>query len=260
MQRRRSFFALFFTLLGYLGACERAANSTPNRPPVEPSPVAAKTSSSTPDSSERQPVVALVIGDTSTSSKLPSAAVVEGNPEPTVPMIVKDVCPGEFCEFGEWLACDSIAVYSEARATSPIALFLGRGDRFTAVTGDVHIAQAGKVVFRRNVRVTQEGMNFLFTPADTLYPLWYSGESFGDWYFRGKQASGVFFFGDGSHPDEEGPSPDADWELVRAMRNEWWVKVRNSKEQQGWIVPDFKRVRGTTTQGIAAECTPLAKE
>jgi hypothetical protein len=172
-------------------------------------------------------------------SKLPFTYGVEGNPEPPMPKIYKDVCPGEGCEFGEWMTCDTLRVFATAGDKSVTAFLLHRGDRFTAVTGDVHVKQAGKVVFTRNVKVNEEGMHFVFTPADTLYPLLYDGEGFGSWYFRGKESGGVFFFGNADQEATDIPvvAGESGYNVVRSINSEWWVKVRARNGREGWLRP-----------------------
>ena len=172
-------------------------------------------------------------------SKLSATVVVEGNPEPKMPMIYKDVCPGEGCEFGEWLTCDTLRVFSQAGKNPKTAFMLHRGDKFTAVTGDVHLEQAGMVVFHSIVKVNEEGLNFIFTPADTLYPLLYEGEGFGSWYFRGKERGGFFFFGNGGQDaaDISVTGGVSGYEVVRPIISDWWVKVRAKDGREGWIKP-----------------------
>jgi hypothetical protein len=172
-------------------------------------------------------------------SKLPSTYVVEGNPEPRMPMVYKNVCPGEGCSFGEWLTCDTLRVFTAAGDNPKTAFVLRRGDRFTALTGDVHIKQAGKVAFTRNVRVSDEGMNYFFTPADTLYPLLYGGEGGGTWYFRGKESGGFFFFGNADQESTDIPvvAGVSGYVLLRPINSAWWVKVRAKNGQEGWLRP-----------------------
>lgn len=170
-------------------------------------------------------------------SKLPPDFVVEGNPEPKLPIYYRDLCPGEGCSFGQWLACDTVRILKEASAGSPTAFVLHQGDTLTAVTGDVKILQAGKVVFSRVVKVDQEGMHALFTPADTLYPLIHTGEGFGAWYFRGKESGGFFFFGTVDNTAEISTEPVEGYSVVRMAKHEWWVKARTKKGQEGWFMP-----------------------
>ena len=183
-------------------------------------------------------------------SKLPASFVVEGNRPPSVPIVIKDVCPFEGCEFGEWLTCDTLRAFTEASDTPKPAFMLHRGDRFTALTGDVHIAQAGMVVFHRNVAVDEEDeVNFVFTPADTLYPLLATGEGYGSWYFRGKERPGVFFFGNGHEAESR---PERGYSVVRPIKSVWWVKLRTKDGREGWFVP-----RGGRIHGIAPHYEPL---
>lgn len=185
-------------------------------------------------------------------SKLPPGFVVEGNPEPKVPIVVKDICPGEGCEFGGWLICDTLRVFADASAKARTAFTLHRGDKFTAVTGDVHITQAGKVVFTRNKRVdVGNHTGFLFTPADTLYPILYEGEGYGDWYFRGKDGGGDFFFGNGDTDGVLG-STGRGYEIVRRIKSDWWVKVRAKDGREGWIVP-----KGVSIYGRSPHYEPM---
>ena len=166
-------------------------------------------------------------------SRLPASYVVEGNPEPSMPVIFKNICPGEGCSFGEWLTCDTARVYTDASSTAATAFMLKRGERFTTLSGDMHVKRAGMIVFTRNTRVTGESGSYYFTPADTIYPLVYWGEGAGTWYFRGKQSDADFFFGNGFDPDWDGPGYDN----VRGINAEWWVKLRAKDGREGWFVP-----------------------
>lgn len=159
-----------------------------------------------------------------------------GNPEPKMPIYYRDLCPGEGCSFGRWLACDTVRILKEAESGSPMAFMLNRHDTITALTGDVKIHQAGKVVFSRVVKVNMEGTHTIFTPADTLYPLIHTGEGFGGWYFRGKKGGGFFFFG-GIVSGDRSTRMGEGYSVVRFAKHEWWVKARNKKGQVGWFIP-----------------------
>lgn len=169
-------------------------------------------------------------------SRLPVHYVVEGNPEPRVPIVYKDICQYEGCAFGEWLTCDTARIFTEPKSTARTAFVLKRGDRFTAVTADMYVKQAGMVVFKRNVKIQGEGSRYYFTPADTLYPLMYGSEGGGIWYFRGKEAGGDFFFGNGD-ADDVGKYADRGYDLVRPIISEWWVRVRAKDGREGWFIP-----------------------
>ena len=169
-------------------------------------------------------------------SRLPAHYVVEGNPEPRMPIVYNDICQYEGCAFGEWLTCDTARIFTEPRSTARTAFVFKRGDRFTAVTADMHVTQAGMVVFKRNVKIEGEGSRYFFTPADTLFPLMYGSEGGGLWYFRGKEAGGDFFFGNGD-PDDMGRYANRGYDLVRPIKSQWWVRVRAKDGREGWFVP-----------------------
>jgi len=169
-------------------------------------------------------------------SRLPLNYVVEGNPEPKLPIIYKDICQYEGCSFGEWLTCDTARIFAAPSATAATAFVLKRGERFTAITAEMHVTQAGMVVFHRNVRIQGEGAQYFFTPADTLYPLMYGSEGGGIWYFRGQEGGGDFFFGNGD-PDDMGRYTERGYDLVRPIKSEWWVRVRAKNGREGWFIP-----------------------
>lgn len=169
-------------------------------------------------------------------SGLPVGYIVEGNPEPPMPWVYKNICQYEGCQFGEWLTCDTARVFTEPKSTAATAFVLKRGDKFTAVTADMHVSQAGMVVFSRNVRIRGEGSTYYFSPADTIYPLMYGSEGGGVWYFRGKEAGGDFFFGNGD-PDDMGRYTERGYDLVRPIKSQWWVRVRAKDGREGWFVP-----------------------
>jgi hypothetical protein len=154
---------------------------------------------------------------------------VRGNPEPAIPMVFENVCPGEGCEFGRWLVCDTLRARSATRDDAPIAFTALREDTLLALTGTQIIERAGKLVFRDTVQVTADGARYLFTAADTLFPLSYDGEGMGTWFFHGRLGGGSWFF----HDDEYQFNPKM--VMVRKRVTKWWVKARNPKGAEGWF-------------------------
>jgi hypothetical protein len=156
------------------------------------------------------------------------------NPPPLVPFVVRDVCPGEGCEFTEWLACVTYRAYA-ADSTSALVVFnLERDELFTALGGDLHVQSAGMVVFRDTVRANDGSSTRVFTPADTLFPLYYEGEGEIRWFLHGRAQTGDLFFPNG----DDSVSSDGKIVRVRPYRADWWVRVRNQKGQEGWLGPD----------------------
>jgi hypothetical protein len=152
-----------------------------------------------------------------------------------MPIVIKDFCPGEGCNFGVWLACQSFEAHVIESAKSPIVFRLKRSTLFRAVTGTLHVTQAGLVAFRDTFRLHDEDVlgpdTLFFTPADTVYPLFYGSEGTGNWYFRGKQSGGPWFISD-YH------TSFAKSKIVIQLRRaviHWWIRARNSDGLEGWI-------------------------
>jgi hypothetical protein len=156
---------------------------------------------------------------------------VEGNPEPTVPMVFRDVCPGEVCSFGLWVACESIRLLSEPRLGAPVVATVQSKDTIITITGNQVVERAGKIIFRDTVSVDGEMERYLFTPADTLYPLSYDGEGYGTWFFHGRVGGGEWFFHEGSDMPQYNPAV----RIVRERVTDWWVKAREAGGKEGWF-------------------------
>jgi hypothetical protein len=147
-------------------------------------------------------------------------------------MTFANVCPGEGCSYGTWIACKPITALSEARSDAPVAFTLRPGDTLVSLTGNQVVERAGKIVFRDTVRVrTAEMSRYLFTPADTLYPLAYDGEGLGTWYFHGRVGGGTWFFNEGGARGQ----PEPGIAVVRERITRWWVKARNHDGKEGWF-------------------------
>ena len=164
-----------------------------------------------------------------------SAQSSSRNPLPSMPRIVRDICPGEGCEFGQWIACGRLVVHAVESRLSPVVFRLERSTHFRALTGNLHVERAGLVVFRDTVRVMDDEVlgssALVFAPADTLYPLFYGSEGTGTWFFHGTEAGGPWFF-----PDEHNfyaRTPNV--ALIRSPVTHWWVLVRTLAGREGWI-------------------------
>ena len=66
-------------------------------------------------------------------------AQAEG-PSLALPYIVEDVCPGEGCVFGTWLACGSVPGYADLGDRSAEVFRLSRDESFSALTGRMWVA------------------------------------------------------------------------------------------------------------------------
>ncbi|MDP9204361.1 MAG: hypothetical protein M3P12_02750 [Gemmatimonadota bacterium] len=169
-------------------------------------------------------------GDSARLNTLRDSLSVVGNPEPKVPMVFTDACPGEVCTFGAWIACRSIPILSEPRRDAPVAFTLHRSDTLVTMTGNLIVERAGKVIFRDTVRVRGEGQRYVFTPADTLYPLSYDGEGEGRWFFHGRIRSADWFLQEWKDADH---NPNV--VIARELLTRWWVKTTNAAGKEGWF-------------------------
>ncbi|MHB1863769.1 MAG: hypothetical protein ACYCVL_12450 [Gemmatimonadaceae bacterium] len=156
-----------------------------------------------------------------------SAQAPTRNATPVVPYVVRNICPEEGCEFGEWTACTALVVRAAESMHAPALFTLARSSRFAAITGNVHVDRAGMVVFRDTVRIVDNEIlaaPLVFTPADTLYPLFYGSKGTGTWYLHGKVSGGPWFFPD----DKNGYARTSGVVLVRSPVVHWWVQIRNA--------------------------------
>jgi hypothetical protein len=168
------------------------------------------------------------------------------NRPPPTPWIAVEECPGEGCSLGAWAACSTLAATTEKRPGSPVAFTLHRGDRVTALTGDVHIDIPGVVIFRDTITYVPEPWarsqdTVRFGPADTLYLLNYIREGYLVWWFRGRADTGQVFW---PSKTERTPRPEGRAEVIRTTAETWWVRVRNVEGKEGWVVPTMSTMAG----------------
>src|SRR6266850_2807609 len=71
------------------------------------------------------------------------------NRPPAMPYIVKNACDGEDCARpGTWAACSDVPARREKQLDAPVVFTIHGGDKFTALTIDLHVEVPGLVVFR----------------------------------------------------------------------------------------------------------------
>ena len=168
------------------------------------------------------------------------------NRPPAMPYIVKNACEGEGCaRSGTWAACADVAARREKRLGAPVVFTVHGGEKFTALTVDLHIEAPGMVVFRHPMSnrpaEANEVDSIAFTPADTLYLLNSHGEGYLVWWFRGQAAEGYQFWRD-IDADEVTKYPADTAVLVRRPNTTRWVHARNAAGQEGWIVVDYQKM------------------
>jgi hypothetical protein len=169
---------------------------------------------------------------------IPARAVAQSggrNPAPPIPMVIKNICPGEGCELGDWLACQDLTARTAERSDASVAFRVKRSTHIRALTANLHVTRAGIIVFRDTLRITDDDIlgndTLLLTPADTLFPLFYGSEGGGNWFLHGKVTGGPWIVPDlhTGYRSQKG--------LVQTRRAEthWWVQVRNAQNREGWI-------------------------
>jgi hypothetical protein len=156
-----------------------------------------------------------------------------------MPYVERDVCPGEGCRLGRWLVCEAGTVRRAPLPDAPSAFALRPGEWVTAVASQMRVEAPGLLVFVDTVRFADLDappghLEPLYTPADTLYPLFFGTEEgpAGVFWFRGRRIVEAW--------SEPGPDPSepygprgARW--VRSSRATWWVQVRSERGDTGWV-------------------------
>ncbi|SRR6266545_677322 len=187
---------------------------------------------------------------------------VNNTPPPT-PYIAKGTCQGEGCTSGgTWAACSTVVARKDQRHDAAPVFTIQPGERFTALSADVHVDVPGMVVFRHpySTYVYEQGepVDIRFTPADTLFVLNYIGEGAVVWWFRGQAIEANEFWGD--DPDEPlAPNPTDTVALVRRTQTVWWVHVRNAAGKEGWIVGDYSKMATGGYMDEIERCLHTAK-
>lgn len=182
------------------------------------------------------------------------------NTPPRVPFIVRETCEGEGCTYrGTWAACATVMARTDKQLDAAPVFTIQSGERFTALTADVHVLEPGIVVFRHayttTIPVDEAGIvGITFTPADTLFVLNYIGEGEVVWRFRGSTMRGDMFW-----DPKEPSSPTDTFALVRPAKTVWWVRVRNAAGQEGWIVGDYRKMATGGYMDEIERCLHAAK-
>jgi hypothetical protein len=138
---------------------------------------------------------------------------------PQVPFIQLGICPSEGCQFGtKGMARSSLKAYKKEGDTTAIAFTIKAGEKFTAIGGNVHVVQLGKLVLEKSFDNYVKG--------DTVYILSYEGEGAYDLWYKGKVLSANY------------NNLDRVWENGKVLNWPicvWWVWVENKSGKQGWL-------------------------
>lgn len=160
-------------------------------------------------------------------------------PEPThappsvaLPYVVDPACPGEGCEYGRWLACDSVRLLAAPESGGVTVAWLERDQWFEVESGLVAVRQPATYVAHRPIRDDSVGWEswLPMSPSDTLYVLDYLGEGFHNvWWRDSIQVSFQFWLG--QRPDTVHPA----LELIQPGITEFWAATLTSDGELGWF-------------------------
>jgi hypothetical protein len=154
------------------------------------------------------------------------SALGQGADKP--PAVYEDwgVCPGEYCNYGEWTAQWSMRAYSTRSLKSRVVFTVSEGENVTALTGLVATTSAGIVRFERGVEL---GAISLKT-GDQAYLLTYQGSGTFRIWFKGRSYDGA-----GPFCDDDSRADDCVGVVLRQPKHTWWVQIRNARRQTAWV-------------------------
>lgn len=173
---------------------------------------------------------------------------------PTVSDMFVDrgACPFECCTYGAWEATGVATLRAEPDSSSPVVATVARGDRVTAVTGEVHVFP-GRFVLDRAARGYRIGASAPPEPADSFA----RGDTLGVYTYRGEGAWKVRRAGSdaalvdlmlaypGTGCERDGR---CDGSFLRMPRSTWWIRIRASSGATGWTA-DAQAFKGKDACG-----------
>jgi hypothetical protein len=139
--------------------------------------------------------------------------------KPPLPYESKGLCPFECCTYRkDWVVDQAIKVLTERKPGAPVAFALKKGDKVEGLTGVV-ITHA--VVLAKGAPANPNYTDRKVKPGESLYLLSPIGEGCYLAWYRGKILDAA--------------CPDDIVEPTQFPKTEWWVKIKNSKGQTGWV-------------------------
>jgi len=163
---------------------------------------------------------------------------------PATGWVVDSICPGEYCQYGPWTACDTVPLHQLPAADAPVVGHLGRGEVVQVPTGRIVAQPPGIARALRPLRLDADRLNtadvtqVTLAAGDTIYLLADLGEDYWVISIRGEQVG---------HPTFWVAAPDtvmAAAVLLRPAVAEWWVTIRRPGFPDTWATASWPRFAG----------------
>lgn len=137
---------------------------------------------------------------------------------PPLPYESKGLCPFECCTYSDkWVAEKDITALSAMKAKSAPAFSIKKGEKVEALTGSVITLAWGK---SKGAPLSKNVPTRVVQPNETVDVISYIGEGCFNVWKKGKVLQAC-------SEDVLEPTP--------MPKNEWWIQIKNSKGQTGWV-------------------------
>lgn len=157
---------------------------------------------------------------------LSASSLVGAQDQPPLPITIDHLCPFECCRFGAWTAGASVRAYAERDLKGATAFRIERGAVVTALDGLVIVAKAGIM----RVNKTTQFDEFTAEAGAIVYVLRATGEGSAKVWFRGRVHNAEAYAETVHSGNDAYP-----WDIVSLPQSTWWVRVRNSRGEIGWL-------------------------
>lgn len=147
--------------------------------------------------------------------------------------IFYDYCPFECCQFGKWIAKQSINVYPNEDDTSNIIFKLSNNDTIYAQTGNLHFIKIGKVIVTKPIYDFKLNDTLLvYNCLESEFLVKHNGEN-----KYVKIFWPIFYYDEDATEEnyrEEIKKREYSGKMIQRPETVWWIKIK-SKKGEGWI-------------------------
>ena len=150
-------------------------------------------------------------------------------PQPALPFVEKDVCPGEFCVYGTWTAQKAVPVFDTWQPNRHRIAQVAQKQNIVARTGLVVTSKPG------TIRMDRDLPEQSLRKGEIIFTYTYRGEGFSAVWFRGR------FYPDfdisfAKWPDGFGCGGAHCAATYTDLGDKtWWVEIVLSDGKVGWV-------------------------